>query len=359
MSDNQPGPYGGPPPAPGPYGQGGAAGQPGYGYPQQQPGPYGQQGQPPQPGYGYPQQPGPYGQQPGPYGQQPGPYGQQPNPYGDQQPAGPYGQQPGPYGQPQPPMPPPGGGGKHQKILLAFGAIVVVAAVVVGIVLLTKDGDDDKKADGGKESPSISIPGKGGNDDEKGDGSEGDDAGEYVLTTPSTVAGDYERSGKGKTEADLSESEKLRLKALPGMSGPHPVGAQYKGSSGEQLSFTGTYGKVTDASTTVDAAFAAEAANASGSDSSDDVQVSPQGRPQEFTPDGFDGDVLKCQSFKVEGDGGAGTAGMLPICIWGDSSTIGEVVYLADTAENSNSTSLETVAELTAKVRNDTRSTAS
>jgi hypothetical protein len=325
MSYNQPGPYGQQPQQPGPYGQGGAAGQPGYGYPQQppQPGPYGQQ----QPGYGHPQQPG---QPPNPYGQQQQPYGQQP--YGQQ----PYGQpgMPGPY------QPGPGqGGGKKKGLAIAIGAVVVVAAVVGGVMVFS----------GGDDGGSTQIA---------------DDGKRYKLTTPATVAGDYNKSssssGGGITSSDEDDFEKF------GVSDPEAVGSDYKSGEGmtsKQLQLNGVWGEVKDPEAVVDGAFA-KIAEESKKDSSAGSSMKAElvGSPEKMSPSGLDDAVMKCQNTKFTPSGGSSSSGIpskgftIPICMWGDHSTIAYVV-VSDTAAalSGKGMSLDDAAEITAKVRKDAR----
>ncbi|SEB90178.1 hypothetical protein [Streptomyces melanosporofaciens] len=326
MSYNQPGPYGQQPGQPGPYGQGGASGQPGYGYPQQ-PGPYGQPPQPPQPGYGYPGQPQ---GQPGPYGQPPNPYGQQQQPYG--QPG-----MPGPY------QPDPGqGGGKKKGLWLAIGAVVVVAAVVGG-VLMVQGGDDNGGGGGGKVA---------------------DDGKRYKLTTPQTVAGDYTKessgSGGGLTSSDADDFEKF------GVSNPEPVSAEYKSGEGmsvKKLQLNGVWGEVKDPESVVDGGFAKIAQEAEkDSSTSSGMKAELVGSPESVSPSGFENAVMKCQNTKFTPGEGSSSSGIpskgftIPICMWGDNSTVGYVVVSdAAAALSGNGMSLDEAGEVTAKVRNDAR----
>ncbi|NEW72451.1 hypothetical protein [Streptomyces rhizosphaericus] len=327
MSYNQPGPYGQQPQQPGPYGQGGAAGQPGYGYPQQpgQPGPYGQPQQPPQPGYGYPGQPQ----------GQPGPYGQQPNPYAQQQ-QQPYGQpgMPGPY------QPGPGqGGGNKKGLAIAIGAVVVVAAVVGGVLMF--QGGDDSDGGGGKVA---------------------DDGKRYKLTTPATVAGDYTKSssgGGGLTSSDADDFEKF------GVTNPKTESAEYKsgeGMSAKQLQLNGVWGEVKDPEAVVDGAFAKFAEEAAKDPSSGSMKAELVGSPSPVTPNGFENAVMKCQNAKFTPNGGSSSSGIpskgftVPICMWGDHSTVSYVIISdAASALSGKSMSLDEAGEITAKVRNDAR----
>ncbi|MEV0265064.1 hypothetical protein AB0I49_27500 [Streptomyces sp. NPDC050617] len=341
MSFNQP------PPQPGPHGGGQPNPYGGGQQPPQQPNPYAQQ-----PGYGYPPQNG--ATPPPPPQQQPGPYGQPPQqPYGQPQ----YGQQPpyGPPGMPGPYQQPPGGGrNKGKAIALAVGAVVVVAAIVGGIVLLN-GGDDDKggseaKGKGGdKGSSSSAGPSSGSGSGSKGLGS--DSGKQYKLTTPATVAGGYEREGAGKDESDMPPAQREAQKnRIPGMTDSHPVAAEYQRGS-EKVSFNGQYGQISNPEAAVDYTFALEEKNTKGSTS---VKFTPQGSPEKFTPNGADDAVMKCQAYKLTKTGSTKTVS-LPICVWADSSTIGEVILADQVSGLSGGKPLEDVAELAATFRTDAR----
>ncbi|MGY0061786.1 hypothetical protein ACWY4P_35510 [Streptomyces sp. LZ34] len=327
MSYNQPGPYGQQPQQPGPYGQGGAAGQPGYGYPQQppqqgggygQPNPYGQAPQPqqppqPQPGYGYPQQ-------------QPAPYGQQP-----------YGQpgMPGPYQ----PTPPPSGGNK-KGLAIAIGAVVVVAAVVGGFLLFNNK-DDDKGGSGGNGGGGKNVV--------------ADDGKRYKLTAPQTVAGEYTKvSSGGLSEQDANDFEKF------GVTNPKPESGKYKSGEGvsqKQLEFNGVWGEVKNPEAVVDGAFAKIAEEAEGDPSTGGGgKAELVGSPQKVTPAGLDDAVMKCQNVKFTGVTSTTKSFTIPLCMWGDNSTIGYVVVSdVSSAISGGGMSIDTAADITAKVRKDTR----
>ncbi|MFE0107375.1 hypothetical protein [Streptomyces sp. NPDC059009] len=292
---------------PGPYG----------GQQPQQPGPYGQQPQAPQPGYGYPQQ-APQGVPP----QQP-PYGQQPH---------------APYGQaPQPPMPPQGGGGGGKKAAAVIGAIAVVAAIGVGgYFLLGKDDGGSSVADDGKT---------------------------YKLTTPSTVAGEYQKettsSGSGGMgKKDLAEMEQA------GVANPKDVSSAYQSGSGntqKSLNFGGVYGDIDDPEKVVDAMFAKMKKNASKSDAEG---VKLIGEPEEFKPAGFENGIMKCQAAEfrlgaaddAEKKDGIPNSFQTPMCVWGDHSTAAFVTHADGGATLSGKKlTLDETAALTAKLRDDVR----
>jgi hypothetical protein len=322
MSNNQPGPYGGQPQQPGPYGQPG------------QPGPYGQQPQAPQPGYGYPQQAPPPQPQPG-YGYpqqapqgapgQPNPYGQE-NPYGQQQPQ--YGQQPG-YGQQPPygevPQPPAAGGGKKKTALIISG-VAVVAAIAVGAYFL--------------------IGGGGGSDIA--------DDGPHKLTTPATVLdGTYkkengESGGGGFSKSDLKDAEKQGVKNAKDVSAAYSAGNKDNPLAAKAINFEGIYGEISDPEKVVDAMFAEAKKNASKDGDGEVI-----GSPQAYKPSGLDGAVLKCQEMKLKEDS---KEMRMPVCIWGDHSTIGVFIHVdvADLASG-KSPDLQSAAEQAAKFRKEVR----
>ncbi|MEV8015238.1 DUF1720 domain-containing protein [Streptomyces sp. NPDC086554] len=306
MSYNQPGPYGGQPQQPGPYGQ-----QPG------QPGPYGQQPQAPQPGYGYPQQ-APQGVPPqqGGYSQP-----QQPGPYGQQQQA--------PYGQVPPPPPPAGGGGK--KTGLIIGAIVALVAIGGGVWWFTA-----------------------GKDDSSGGNSAVADDGAHKLVTPETVLSEYKKqpsTGEGFNDEDMEKAEK------DGVKNGKPVDAQYQSGdksnplSQKMIKFMGVYGEIDNPSKVVDGMFAKMKENAAEDESDTGA---PVGSPKSFDADGA---VLKCQEMKVEGGGGSGPKELrMPVCIWGDKSTVGVVIPVdMASAMTGKSPSLGDAADTTTKFRKEVR----
>ncbi|MFH8485715.1 hypothetical protein [Streptomyces longisporoflavus] len=310
MSYNQPGPYGGQQPQqPGPYGQ-----QPG------QPGPYGQQPQAPQPGYGYPQQ-APQGVPPqqGGYSQpqQPGPYGQQ---------------QQGPYGQ-VPPPPPAGGGGGGKKTGLIIGAIVALVAIGGGVWWFTAGKDDSSSA---------------------GNSAVADD-GKHKLVTPETVLSDYEKAasaGDGFNDDDMKRAEK------DGVKNGKPVDAEYQSGdksnplAQKMIKFMGVYGDIDDPSKVVDGMFdkMATESEKEGSGTSTGKLV---GSPKSFDADGA---VIKCQETKVKGGGSGPKEISMPVCIWGDHSTLGVVIPVdMASAMSGKGADLDSAADTATKLRKEVR----
>ncbi|GHE75110.1 hypothetical protein GCM10018785_49280 [Streptomyces longispororuber] len=321
----QPGPYGGgQPQQPGPYGQPPQAPQPGYGYPQQAP---------QQPSYGYPQQP-PQGVPP----QQP-PYGQPGAPYGQPQP--PYGQQ-APYGQVPPP---PSGGGGGKKTGAIIGAVAVVAAIGVGAYFVL------------------------GGSDGSGSGTVKDD-GPHKLTMPATVLGDYT---KKQSKEDRMSPEGRQKAEQNGVKNAKDVSGQYQSGSDDNplarkmIQFNGLYGDIENPEKVVDYMFtrAQNGFSEESSSSSSGQKLTPVGDPKSYNPSELDGAIMKCQEMKLEMGSGAGSSSAgsqspkemkMPVCIWGDKSTIG-VVISTDVAGalGGKSPDLEEGASTAAKFRKEVR----
>lgn len=250
-------------------------------------------------------QPGPYGQPP----QQPPAYGQQP----------PYGQ--APYGVPQPPA--PGGGKKKAAIILGVVAGVAAIAVVASVVL------------------------SGGS----GGGSDIADDGAHKLTTPATVIdGTYKNSGDSAEE--MTDKEIKEAEAW-GVQNPRNVGAGYASGSGlvaKKIMFSGVYGTIDDPEKVVDAMFASMKAESEKDSSSKGELV---GSPQAFTPPGFDNGVMKCQNIESTQ---SGKATRVPVCIWGDHSTLSSVISIDIAAmATGGGSSMEDASALAAKLRADVR----
>ncbi|WP_326736178.1 hypothetical protein [Streptomyces sp. NBC_01022] len=307
----QPGPYGGPPP------QGLPQGQPGYGYPQQAPQGVPPQQQPPQPGYGYPQ-----AQQPGPYGQQPPtpPYGGQPA----------YGQQP-----PFPPAAPP----KKKTGLIIGGVIVALAVIAGGVYFLTSSG--------GASNSDVADSTKG-----------------YKLTLPASV-GEYKKDVTDTSSDEMTTEEKSEAKAL-GVKDAHKAQAQY--ASGDldknplmtkMLMVYGNWGEVSDPAKALDGMFA-QAQKGMAEDEDDNASL--VGSPEDVTPAGFKGALMRCQNMKVVNEKGDGTAAngpkdmLMPVCIWADYSTVGAVIgFDVGGAMTNKPMTQDEVASLTAKLYNSSR----
>ncbi|MEV2249651.1 hypothetical protein AB0I94_03675 [Streptomyces sp. NPDC050147] len=260
--------------------------------------------------------------QPGPYGGQPP---QQPG-YGyPQQPQAPYGQ--APYGQA-----PSGGGGKKAGIIV--GVVVAVAAIGAGVWWFTAGKD--------------------------GGGSVADDGKTYKLTAPESVlGGQYKKDtsggdGGGMSSGDLKDLEKQ------GVSNPKDAYAAYnygKGATMKSLNYSGVYGEIDDPEKVVDAMFAEMEKN-----SGKPGGMKLIGSPEEFTPDGFEHGVMKCQNAEFDMGDVSGDDDSLPdtfqtpMCVWGDNSTVAYAAYSDVAATGSGKDiALENVASLVTNLRDDVR----
>lgn len=318
MSFNQPppGPYGQQPQQPGPYGgpPQPQAPQPGYGYPQQggQVPPPPQAQVPPQQGYGYPQQP-----QPG-YGQQ-APYGQ------PQQPA--YGQQQTPYG--AIPQGPPESGGNGKKIGMIAGAVAVVAAIGVGAYFAF--------GSGAGEVPPYKM-----------------------VMRDSLLNGEFKKSGTGSDSAGKAIGNDKEAKAM-GITDATSVYGEYESSSKLKMQVLGAYGKVATPESAVDQVFAKldEAQEKSLKNSRSGATAETATPVTEYSPEGFDGAVLKCKTTKVSATvQGVTASSNISTCIWGDSSAIGVVQAMAapsPTGGGPQTPGADELAEKAAKIRDEVR----
>ncbi|MFF3211069.1 hypothetical protein ACFYYB_10440 [Streptomyces sp. NPDC002886] len=318
MSYNQPGPYGGQQPQqPGPYGQQPQQPNP---YGGQQPGPYGQQ-----PGYGYPQQ--------APQGVPQQGYPQQPQ----QQPGFPQQQQQPPYGG-YPQQPPYGGGTPPKKSKAGVIIAVVLAVAVIG-------GAGWYFTQGGGSSASISADTKG-----------------YKLVAPAAVD-EYKKNPKSSKE-EFSDKDRKEVEAV-GVKNPTQVSESYQSGdpknplAAKALNFQGVYGEIADPEKAVDAYFAMAKANSMKDDKDGEAEL--VGSPKVMNPAGFKGAVMKCQELKMtpkkSADNPLTKPFTIPVCIWGDYSTL-SVVSMADFASVMGGTqgfTLEQTAGYTAKLYNTSR----
>ncbi|MGW6062491.1 hypothetical protein [Streptomyces sp. NPDC055189] len=247
----------------------------------------------------------------------------QPGPYGGQQPQPPYGQ-----------APPGGGGGKKTGIIIA--SVVAIAAIGAGVWWFTAGKDGGSVADDGKT---------------------------YKLAAPASVlGGEYKQDNSGAGGGGMSSSDLKDLEQR-GVSGPKDAHGAYSSGSGttmKSLNFSGVYGEIDDPEKVVDAMFAEMKKKSKEQPGS----MTLIGSPEEFTPDGFDNGVMKCQKAEfrlgapddAEAEEGIPNTFQTPMCIWGDHSTVASVGHSdASATAAGKDISLDTAADLTAKLRADVR----
>ncbi|WP_434589444.1 hypothetical protein [Streptomyces sp. A5-4] len=259
-------------------------------------------------------QPGPYGGQP----QQPGPYGQQPQ-YGGGQ------------------FPPPAPAAPKKKTGLIVGVVVVALAVI-----------------GGGAYFLVGPGGSGGLEDD----------GPHKLTTPATVLGEYKRLS-GDSVGKTPNAETKQKFTDMGVEDGHPATGIYSttdltkfdpknpssledAKDSKSLNLFGAWGKISDPEKAVDAYFANTKREAEKE--SEKTKVTLVGEPEEVSPDGFDGGIMKCQAMESKNPT-TGQAQTSSFCAWSDYSTMGVV------ASNSAAkpTSTEEAANITAKLRTEIR----
>ncbi|MET7762158.1 hypothetical protein ABZS71_09005 [Streptomyces sp. NPDC005393] len=279
---------------------------------------------------------GPYGPDgaPGPYGP-PNPYGQSPQPPSapPRFPPQPPGCPPQP-GYPQggfPPPPPPGGsgGGKGKTIGIVIGAVVVAGAIVGGFALA-----------GGGDSGSGGIT---------------DDGKKYRLTAPTKVLDEYKSwipaAGQAR-ELSTKDAQTFALKSGKGIDGKWSTADLSSGDASELDSaktvlLYGAYGEVADPEKSVDAYFAYLKQQSRKSDRSAEVVGSPEKR----SPDGFENGIMRCQYVRATKETKPGEPSTLPVCVWGDYSTVGAVVP----SDGSKTVSLDQAAKVASDLRKEVR----
>ncbi|MFJ5551737.1 hypothetical protein [Streptomyces sp. NPDC093225] len=326
MSYNQPGPYGGQPQQPGPYGQPNPYGQPqgapqpGYAYPPQQAGQGG-------PGYGYPQQ--------APQGVPP----QQPQP----QPGYAYPPQQPPFpGQPQPPygMQPQAPAKKGKGGCLVAGVLVLALAGGGAWWFLKGSGAD------------ISDATKG-----------------YKLKFPAAVDA-YKKPANAQEPPEQEIKPEAKAKAeANGVKDAHQAGSAYKNGEfkdpkAKQLTASGFWGQIDDPEKAVDTSFD-NYSKSNEAMAKEGFEMEVVGSPREFHPDGFSGAVMKCANIKVKNTKPTTNPkepkeGQIPVCIWGDYSTLASVnvVDPAVMMLGGTGASLEDVSALAGKLYNTARTKA-
>lgn len=197
------------------------------------------------------------------------------------------------------------------------------------------------------------VIGGGGNG---GGGSDIADDGAHTLTTPATVLTDYKKSassgGDGFSADDVKDAEKHGVKNAKDVSATYQSGDATNYLAMKMVNFMGVYGDIDDPEKVVDAMFTEMKKSADEASEGEAV-----GSPKAFTPAGLDGAVLKCQETKVSDSSGSGPSSIsMPVCIWGDHSTLGVVipVDMAD-AMSGKAADLSGAADMTAKLRKEVR----
>ncbi|MFD0552741.1 hypothetical protein ACFQ0X_28885 [Streptomyces rectiviolaceus] len=156
------------------------------------------------------------------------------------------------------------------------------------------------------------------------------------------------------SSSDLKDLEKQ------GVSNPKDAYAAYnygEGSTMKSLNYSGVYGEIDDPEKVVDAMFAEMEKN-----SGKPGGMKLIGSPEEFTPDGFENGIMKCQKAEFDmGDVSGDDDSMpntfqTPLCVWGDHSTVAYAAYsdVASTASGKE-IALENVASLVTNLRDDVR----
>lgn len=188
-----------------------------------------------------------------------------------------------------------------------------------------------------------------------GGGSVADDGKTYKLTAPATVLdGAYKKSpdegDSDMSSEDLKDFESFGVKNAKKGSGSYTSG---EAPSQKMLSFSGAYGTIADPEAVVDGMFGKLKEESAKGEEKDGKLI---GSPEAFTPQGFENGVLKCQASEVPASETGGKTMTMPLCIWGDHSTVAVVIDI-DMASLmlGKSPSLSEAANTAAKLRNDVR----
>lgn len=189
-----------------------------------------------------------------------------------------------------------------------------------------------------------------------GGGSDIADDGAHKLSTPATVLTDYKKSasadGDGFSADDVKDAEKYGVKNAKDVSATYQSGDTTNYLAMKMVNFMGVYGDIDDPEKVVDAMFGEMKKSAEK-----DSEGEAVGSPKAYTPAGLDGAVLKCQETKVSDSSGSGPSSIsMPVCIWGDHSTLGVVIPIdmAD-AMAGKAADLSGAADMTAKLRKEVR----
>jgi hypothetical protein len=227
--------------------------------------------------------------------------------------------------------PPPQGGNTGRTIALVVGALVVVGALITGAVLLTSGGGGGDVADDGA----------------------------HKLVAPQTVAAEFQKGAGGVTlsDSDVQDLEDIGVQDAQGVNATYASG---DGLSKKTMNFAGVWGQVDDPGAVLDEAFDKIADSAAEDPTTDGGGTAELvGSPEEKTPAGFEGGVMKCQKIKFSAPAAADSpmkGFTIPFCMWADHSTVAWVASTdAQAVLSGSDPSLDDAASLTAKVRADTR----
>ncbi len=185
-------------------------------------------------------------------------------------------------------------------------------------------------------------------------GSDIADDGAHKLTDAGDRARRHVQEGAtAATPADEMTDKEIKEAEAWGVQNPKNVSAGYTSGSGltaKNLMFSGVYGTIDDPEKVVDAMFA-KMKTESEKDSSFNGKL--VGSPAAFTPAGFENGVMKCQHIESTE---SGTTTRMPVCIWGDHSTLSYVIsYDIASMTAGGGGSLDDASALAAKLRADVR----
>lgn len=174
------------------------------------------------------------------------------------------------------------------------------------------------------------------------------------------INGEYKKSDGAGSADSMTADDKADFEKW-GVKDPKDVSAGYAkgtGLSANNLSFSGVYGTIDDPEAVVDAMFAKVKSESQKDSESGGKMI---GSPETVHPSGFSNGIMKCQVAEIQNDSSTSGAGAaktikMPMCVWGDHSTVAVVtaVSIADFASG-NGGSVDNTSSIAAKLRNDVR----
>ncbi len=190
-----------------------------------------------------------------------------------------------------------------------------------------------------------------------GGGSSVANDGPHKLIAPNTVLDGYEKNPAQNESSEEGGLEALRetVKNAKEVEASYQLKNKANPLAGKTLSFGGLYGEIEDPEKAVDLAFAgikAETEKNAGKPNAPRME----GEPREYTPEGLDGAVLKCQQAKMKTGEKTLPEVTVTMCAWADHSTAAVVmpIDMASLLTGAGS-SADEAAATTAKLRKEIR----
>ncbi|MDT0460293.1 hypothetical protein RM550_31995 [Streptomyces sp. DSM 41527] len=233
---------------------------------------------------------------------------------------------------PQPPPPP-----RKPRTGLILTVVLVVVVLLAGggfLVWSQLGGGDDTETRKGQDQSQESRQGKGqGQSQDEGPG-EGTPQGKKPATPKSVKSGSAELRYDAKATARMFPPEKRNPASYPELKGLAPTDAVYRPQNDPSvmLSVHTGVGMVSDPAQRVRVAFAPN-------------EMAVAAKDFDLQDAGAEGAVLRCGISKGDGV-------YIPLCVWADSTSVGDVIGLGDaTTRSLKKVDLKTLAQQTRDLR--------